>query len=154
MHAKRHRILHWTLIIALAVLPLRNALAVNPGCGMHEHDGSSSSSNAMGDHAGHMAMNGHAGHRMMNHTGPIAGVDHMAHQGAEKPITKHHCCCCDSAKGSCSPDCSMGLHASAIMASIFAMTASYKSQIVAITAYALQTRELTPPSRPPLSLYV
>jgi hypothetical protein len=152
MHAKRHCFLHWVLIIALAVLPVRAALAVNPGCGMHEHASSSSSpSSAMASHVEHMAMNSHAGHRMMN---PVTGVHHMAHQGAEQPLAKHHCCCCDSAKGSCSPDCGMSLHASAIITMVFAMTVSSQSLIVAITADALQTRELTPPSRPPLSLYV
>jgi hypothetical protein len=153
MHAKRHSILHWMLIIALAMSPLRASLAVNPGCSMHEH-GSPSPSHLMENYNGHIVMNGHAGHRMMNHTGPITGAGHVVHPSTDQPTSKHHCCCCDGAKGGCSPDCGMGLHASAIMTSISSITASYQLQIVTAAADVLQTRELTPPSRPPLSFHV
>jgi hypothetical protein len=153
MQVKRHRLLHWLLIITMAMLPLRIALAVNPGCGMHEH-GAPSAAHPMHNHSGQMAMNGHAGHRMMNHADPVAGIDHLSYSNADQSTTKHHCCCCDSAKSSCSPDCGMGLHASAIMTSVFSMTNSYQSRTVTVAADVLQTRELTPPSRPPLSFHV
>lgn len=153
MYAKRHRFLHWLLILALALLPMRAALAVNPGCGMHEHGSSSPQSMAVSD--GRMAMKGRVGNQAMNHAIPtFTSANHTQHSITDQSTTKHHCCCCDGDKAGCSSDCSMGLHAPAIISTVFSMATGYQSLTVAVAADALQTRELTPPSRPPLSLHV
>jgi len=131
MYANPPGLLHWLLVIALAVLPLRAVPAAQRHCDM---DGGA---RVMVDHSRHSA-------GMMQHR-----VDDATHMGDHK----HGCCCCHG-KASCSPECGIGLHAAAIMQSVPVLSSIYLQQRLAETSDSLHTRVLTPPSRPPLTLPV
>lgn len=130
MRVHTNRLLHWLLVISLAILPVRAVTAADMAC---EHDSEMQLMTGHGEH--------HAG--MMQH----------ADDTAMDEDSGHDCCCCKG-EGLCSSDCGMGLHAAAIIPSAAVTANHFLPLLLAETSDSLHTRILTPPSRPPLGLLI
>lgn len=130
VNSKTHNILNWMLIVLMALLPLRNVMALEQvNCQMHEQSS--------------IEMTAHGMHAMHDMSG-IADVD---------ANEQHNCCCCDSGM-SCSGDCNLGLAVSFIMQPAITVPEIDGTTFHASINSPLALTEFSPPIRPPASLQI
>jgi hypothetical protein len=130
VNKRTRHILNWMLIALMAMLPIRNVMALEQvNCQMHDQ-----SSIEMADH------DMHAMHGMSD----IADVD---------ANEKQNCCCCDSSM-SCNGNCSLGPGVSLFMQPAITVPAINGTRFQACINSSLVLTEYSPPVRPPASLKI
>jgi hypothetical protein len=125
VNKKTRYLLNWILIALLAMLPLRNVMALaQVNCEMHDQ-----SSIEMIDHSMHA----------MHSSSSIDNRD---------AVVADNCCCCDNGMD-CTGDCSLGLSASLIMQPVITVPTINQSRLQTFISTSLVLREISPPVRPP-----
>lgn len=135
MTARSPTILHWLLITALVILPLRIAIAdlsMGSDC---NHDTAVQTA---------MHANGVEHDSIMNM--PDMGMSTMMQSADHK-----NCCCCNSMNG-CGNTCDMGIHLSLLIPSANFSPDFVLSNKIKILNNAIASFQQTPPYRPPLKL--
>lgn len=134
-----HKLLHYVLIVLLMFAPLRGVVAMqDTHCDMDEMSMSSSSADSS--------------HEMMvsDEMHIMSSIDADALQ-QESGQSDHQCCCCEGAD--CAANCDLGTVVSLVLQqSSYVPLFKDVSESISVSQNIL-IRELTPPSRPPATLY-
>lgn len=137
MVINHHKLLHYVLIVLLMIAPFRGIMAMqDTHCDMDEMNMSSSVADT--------------GHDMMaSHDMSAMSFTQAIQQQSSQP--GHQCCCCDGAD--CVANCDIGTVVSLVLqqSSYIPLFKDVSESFVA--TQNILVRELTPPSRPPATLY-
>ncbi len=146
MGSKFYRLLRWFLIVILAVMPLRAALASSSFCHMSKDKINSSkmAHSLTGKLRPHHAPVYDAKRALM----PSA---HTMGKMANTTTKAHQCCCCDGDDCNLS-QCNMGFHLTLLFQTIAFTPFFVASSQSEATNPPPVSREIHPPFRPPLKL--
>jgi hypothetical protein len=130
VNKKTRHIVNWMLIALVAMLPLRNVMALEQlNCQMHDQSS--------------VEVTGHDMHALH---GMSASSDMAANTSATN--ASDDCCCCDNGM-KCNGDCGLGLGASFIVQSGFTVPVINGTTFHVHDNNSLVVAEFSPPIRPP-----